>query len=413
MILVDQFMDIKVRHGNGQSIRSIAEDLGVARNTVRKVLRKEHSIEATAPSTKRRPKRSKLDPYRAFIRERVQEFNLSPIRLLAEIQPMGYRGGVHTIRRFVQSLSQDKVRIELATVRFETPPGKQAQCDWAHVGKFPGSQGKMIDIYVFVIVLGYSRQMYIEFTTDMKIPTLIACHQRAFEFFQGIPQAILYDNMSQVRSNPGRLNLRFLDFANHYGFTVKTHRPYRPRTKGKVERAVDYIKDNFLNGRRFEGLSDMQMQAFVWLEQTANVRVHGTTGEKPQDLWLQEKEQLLDLSQVKPFQLAVREERKVASDSFVSYGRSRYSVPPCFIGKNVEVSAELGVIRIYTQDAIIAEHQEAQHPGQTIMEPVHMEELWRETLEMIPVRGKPHCEVNLQNEVVERRELSIYEEVVQ
>jgi hypothetical protein len=255
--------------------------------------------------------------------------------------------------------------------------------------------------------------MYIEFTTDMKIPTLIACHQRAFEFFQGIPQAILYDNMSQVRSNPGRLNLRFLDFANHYGFTVKTHRPYRPRTKGKVERAVDYIKDNFLNGRRFEGLSDMQMQAFVWLEQTANVRVHGTTGEKPQDLWLQEKEQLLDLSQVKPFQLAVREERKVASDSFVSYGRSRYSVPPCFIGKNVEVSAELGVIRIYTQDAIIAEHQEAQHPGQTIMEPVHMEELWRETLEMIPVRGKPHCEVNLQNEVVERRELSIYEEVVQ
>ncbi len=411
MITVDQFMNLKLRRQQGQSVRSTASDTGLARNTVRHVLRGEHSIEQRAHRSKaRRTRASKLDPFKEYVQKRVEEFDLSAVRILPEIQSMGYRGGLHTIRRFVSTLKQEQVRAKVATVRFETPPGKQAQCDWGHIGKFPDATGKLVDVYVFVIVLAYSRQQFVCFTTSMKIPALIECHQRAFEYFQGVPQTILYDNMSQVRTAPGRLNAQFADFAAHYAFEVKTHRPYRPRTKGKVERMVDYVKGNFLNGREFAGLEDLNVQGQQWLEEVANVRIHRTTGQPPRDLWLQEKDQLIALDRARPYVLSVREDRKVAADTFVSFNRSRYSVPPTFIGKPVEIVALNGTIQIRCADAIIAEHLQANAPGQTIMNHEHIEELWRMTLDRVPLRGTRHCNVRL-DESVDACPLSRYEEV--
>lgn len=409
MIKVDQFMDIKSRNKNGQSIRSIVKGTGIARNTVRQVLRAEHPIESGKARKAPKARSSKIDPFKEYIRKRVQEFDLSAVRILPEIKAMGYEGGLHTIRRFIKSINQDRVRASVATVRFETPPGKQAQCDWGHIGKFPDASGKLVDVYVFVIVLGYSRQLYIHFTTSMKIPTLVDCHQKAFEHFQGIPQTILYDNMSQVRTGPGRLNAQFGDFASHHGFEVKTHRPYRPRTKGKVERMVDYVKNNFLNGKDFAGLDDLNSQAIQWLSTVANVRIHSTSGEKPHDLWLQEKDQLISLSQVRPYIPVVRADRKVASDTFVSFENNRYSVPPKFIGKTMEIIAQGGVIKIRCNDAIITEHEQSNMTGQTIMKPEHMEELWKSTLDMVPLRGAPHCNVQL-NESVKQCSLTSYDE---
>lgn len=411
MITVDQFMNLKSRHQNGQSIGSIQQDTHHSKNTIRRVIRGEHPIETRTSPKPRAKRKGKLDAFQDYIRKRVEEFDLSPIRIHGEIVAMGYTGGVHTVRRFIKQIKQDSTRLRLATVRFETPPGKQAQCDWGHIGKFPDASGNLVDVYVFVIVLGYSRQMYIHFTTDMKIPTLIDCHQKAFEFFEGVPQTILYDNMSQVRSGPERLNTKFDDFARHYGFEVSTHRPYRPRTKGKVERSVDYIKENFLNGRRFEGLADLQNQAMSWLATVANVRIHGTTGQKPHEMWLQEKDQLIDSTKLRPYTPCVQSERKVAVDSFVSFDRSRYSVPPDFIGKTVEIQCSSGTISIRCGDTVIAEHREATGPGQSIMEPNHMEELWRSTLAMIPTQGKAHCNLDLRDAKVEHRPLSQYDEV--
>jgi len=411
MIMVDQFMDIKSRHNNGQSIHSIAHDTGIARNTVRKVLRGEHSIQSRSrTSSTAKARASKLEPFHDYIRKRVQEFDLSAVRILPEIQAMGFQGSVHTVRRYIKSLKQDRARISLATVRFETPPGKQAQCDWGYVGKFPDSAGKLIDIYVLVMVLGYSRQLFARFTTSMKIPMLVECHQLAFEYFQGVPHTILYDNMSQVRSGPGRLNETFADFAGHCGFEIKTHRPYRPRTKGKVERMVDYVKDNFLNGRDFKGLNDLNTQSITWLDNTANVRLHGTTGQRPYDLWLTERTQLLDWKQVRPYFSAAKLDRKVGTDSFVSFEKSRYSVPPKFIGHTVEIIAQAGTITIRCADAIIAEHEQAKYTGQTIMDHEHMRELWLSTVAMVPLRGEPHCNVRL-DESVEQCSLACFEEV--
>jgi Integrase core domain len=216
--------------------------------------------------------------------------------------------------------------------------------------------------------------------------------------------------MSQVRTGPGRLNAQFGDFASHYGFDIKTHRPYRPRTKGKVERMVDYVKKNFLNGKDFAGSDDLNSQALAWLSTVANVRIHGTTGQKPNDLWLQEKDQLLSLDQARPYVPVVRTDRKVASDTFVSFDKNRYSVPPKFIGKTIEIIAQGGVIKIRCEDAIIAEHVQSTSSGQTIMKHEHMEELWKSTLDMVPLRGVPHCNVQM-DEAVKVCSLSSYDEV--
>ena len=194
---------------------------------------------------------------------------------------MGYTGSVVTLRRFLHSLKPERERLRKLTVRFETPPGKQAQADWAYCGRFSHPSGHIFPVYVFVMVLGFSRMLYIEFTSSMKLPALIACHLHAFDFFAGWPLEILYDNMKQVRLSPAELNPLFVDFAQHYGFAIKTHRIRRPRTKGKVERMVHYVKDAFLNGRTFTDLADLNAQAHSWLTHTANTRMHATTGQRP------------------------------------------------------------------------------------------------------------------------------------
>ncbi len=136
--------------------------------------------------------------------------------------------------------------------------------------------------------------------------------------------------MKQVRLGPAELTPLFADFAHHYGFTVKTHRIRRPRTKGKVERMVHYVKDAFLNGRTFRDLADLNAQAHCWLTRTANTRLHATTGQRPIDLWPQEK--LTPLTTVARYQLAELVSRQAGSDGFVRFEKSRYSLPPEYAG---------------------------------------------------------------------------------
>ncbi len=409
MITVDQFMDVKTRIANKQSLRSIAQDTGHSRNTIRKIARGERVLQDFTEKKPRKPRAHKIDPLCDYIKKQVSEFNLSSERILPEIQAMGYKGGIHSLRRYVASIKAESQRLASATVRFETPPGKQAQCDWGHIGKFLDATGNLIDIYVFVIVLSFSRQMFIHFTTSMKIPTLIECHEKAFEYFEGVPQTILYDNMAQVRSGPNKLNPTFADFSDHFGFNVSTHRPYRPRTKGKVERMVDYIKGNFLNAREFAGLEDLNLQGQKWLDETANVRVHSTTHAKPSELWQQEKELLIALDPARPFIPSLRVERKVSKDSFVATGNSRYSVPPSYIGKSVEVTMQGTSITIRCDGAIIAEHPLAESVGQSVAKEEHLQALWETTLERHPLQGERHCNVRL-DETVQSCDLSRFEE---
>jgi transposase len=349
-----------------------------------------------------------LDAFKPYVEQRYHEFDLSAVRLLEEIQPMGYAGSIRTLRRYLETLAPER-RLAGATVRFETPPGAQGQVDWASCGHFVDAAGAKLPVYAFVMVLGYSRMAFVWFTASMDLPQLMRCHMEAFAFFGGWPKAILYDNMAQVRLNAGQLHPQFVDFANHYGFTIRTHRVRRPRTKGKVERFVSYLKDNFLNGRTFADHDDLNAQARHWLDNTCNVRVHETTGQRPIDLFAEE--QLTPVSSVTPYQVYERIERKVGSEGFVRFDRSSYSVPPRHVGQKVFVEAYADHIVVRAGSLIIAEHERSKFAGACVADAEHVAAMWKLSLAQ-PAQARPHWQQVWQDSVA-AVSLTSYEEVAQ
>jgi hypothetical protein len=190
---------------------------------------------------------------------------------------------------------------------------------------------------------------------------------------------------------------------------VKTHRVRRPRTKGKVERMVDYVKDNFLNGRSFVDVDDLNAQGLHWLATVANVRTHATTQRRPLDLLAEEK--LTPYGEIRPYQIADRGVRKVDSSGFVRWGGSRYSVPPSNTGKEVLIEQGDNQVKIRCEDLILAEHPKADKPGKCIADPEHIQELWRLSLARSSAPRR-HWEVTFE-QTVETARLASYEEVTQ
>jgi len=404
LLRVEEWMDIRSLRKEGHSIKAIVRQTGFSRNTVRRVLRE------AGPGAYRTPERaSQLDPFKAYVKERYDSCGLSAVRLEGEIRGMGYTGSIWTVRRYLGSLRPEQERLRKLTVRFETPPGKQAQADWAYCGRFPDGQGRLVPVYAFVMVLSFSRMLYAEFTASMKLPWLMRCHQNAFDFFGGWPREILYDNMKQVRLGPGELNPLFLDFARHYDLAIKTHRVRRPRTKGKVERMVHYVKDGFLNGRSFADFAELNAQARHWLCHVANVRVHATTSRRPVELLREEG--LTGVKTLAAYRLYEITSRKAGYDGFVRFERSRYSLPPQYAGQNVLVGKEGQRIVIRSGDMIVAEHAEARRPGSTLADPLHVQALWKLSLQKArtPV---PRWQLSFK-ESVQTTSLSLYQEAAQ
>jgi transposase len=402
MLTSEEWMDIKLLKAEGLSMREIARRTGHSRNTVKRVLTE------PAPRPFKAPDRgSKLDPFKPYIRQRYEQYGLSAVRLLEEVRVQGYGGSIYTLRRFLHSLKAGDRALERATVRFETPPGEQAQVDWTYCGRFADRTGHLIPVYGFALVLSFSRMLFCSFTTSMRIETLIACHLDAFEYLGGCPRKILYDNMKQVRLSASQLNPLFVDFASYYGVSVSTHTPRRPRTKGKIERAFAYVKDSFLAGRTFADLDELNAEARVWLETVANVRVHGTTKARPVDLLA--REGLASTAQIARYRVVDRATRTVDAEGFVRYGRSRYSVPPEHVGRLVVVESDAGAIRVRCDQLVIAEHQAATKPGSSVVEPAHVEAMWKLSLGAQAPRPPRWC-VRF-DQGVAARPLTDYEEV--
>jgi transposase len=279
LISMEEWVDIVALHRQGLSIKAICRQLGVGRNTVRRALRRE------GPPAYRRPAApSKLDPYKDYLLSRLAEFpELSAAALCDEIRAQGYGGGISILKEFTRPYRQ---RRREPAVRFETPPGRQAQVDWAELGRHE-LRGQLFDLHLFVMVLGFSRALYAEAVTAADLPTFLGCHAHAFAYFGGMPAEVLYDNAKVVVLSRGaagpRYNPGLLDFAGRYGFAPRLCRPYRAQTKGKVERSIGYLRDRFFVGRRFRDLEDLNGQLLAWLDAVANRRCHATTGERPFD----------------------------------------------------------------------------------------------------------------------------------
>lgn len=386
MITLEEWVDIRVLHQQGATIKQIARELGLARNTVRKALREEHGPQYQH----RTPRASKLDPYKDYLRVRLEQVPLiSGVRLYEEIQTQGYTGEISILRDFLRPL-RDQHAHDL-TVRFETLPGQQAQVDWGSFGSLTEA-GITSKLYGFVFILGYSRAMYVEFTTSQVIESLLRCHLHAFEYLGGYPQEILYDNMKTVilqrEAERGRYRWhpKFLDFAGYYGLSPRVCQPYRARTKGKVERMIGYVKDNFFEGRAFEGLEDLTHQALVWCDTVANVRVHATTHEVPFERL--KREPLLS-HQIRPlYDTSEVVVRQVSRDCYVSFKGNVYSVPWPYGGKAVTVRATpAGLLEIWVEHTQVGTHRLSRQKGQVITDPDHFKGLWSATCQ---APGKRH-----------------------
>jgi transposase len=231
MMLQEMSMQIKFWNKDRRSKTAIAQQLGVSRQTVYNHLNRKE------PFPKRRAARaSKLDPFKEYVRARLEGFDLPAAVLFEELRQRGYRGGLTILRGFVRPLKKELVR--RVTERFETLPGRQAQIDWGECGTIEIG-GERKKLYLFVMVLGYSRMMYGRFTTSTKLPVLLACLARAFAVL-GVPAEVLVDNMKQavdqhdVSTGTVRWNKRFLDFAEHHGTLPVASPPYWPRVKASA-----------------------------------------------------------------------------------------------------------------------------------------------------------------------------------
>jgi transposase len=347
------WMDIRSDRLKGMSYAEIGRKYHIDPRTAKKYAESDTRPEYVLSE----PKPSKLDPYKEVISILLEEAPYSAERIYEKIRDHGFNGGHSIVKDYVRGKKEQLD--EKATVRFETMPGLQGQMDWAYFeDRTVLEGGKEKKLYCFLLILGYSRMRYIEFVTDMNTNTMICCHANAFRYFGGYPEEILYDNMKQVvikrllKQEDSTLNRQFEDFAGFYGFKPVLCRPYRGQTKGKVERTVQYVRDNFMVGIRYDSLDDLNGQALAWCNKV-NGKVHATTGEIPFERLKKEglnplkREYIIDKINL----------RRVQKDCLISYNGSQYSVPSEYAGKDVAVVGLDNMLAAYHEGKQIALHR--------------------------------------------------------
>jgi len=353
--------DIEELKRQGLSIQAISKLTGFDRKTIRKYLMKPEGIPVYGP----RPARpSKLDAFKPYIEERLKAGVWNAQVVMRELRARGFTGGYTILKDWLHP--QRSSAQVTAVRRFETPPGKQAQVDWGHLGSIDIDEQEH-KLNGFTFTLGYSRTMMAEAALDQKLGTLLKMHEEAFRQLGGVPEEILYDRMKTVWveiDDRGEIvwNPVFLDFARYWGFTPRLCRPYRAQTKGKVESGVKYVRRNFLcglQGREPSGLDDLNAQLRAWVWEVANQRVHGTTHEQVSSRWNADRFNLLPLNGRPPYPYIDDELRKVARDAYVSWHGSRYSVPWTYAGKQVWVREREREIEVHYGRHRIAIHGQA------------------------------------------------------
>jgi len=398
MLKKEDFAMSKALDRQGVYLKDIADELGVHPRTVRRALDR-----GSAPKPERKRPGSKLAPYKPKIDRLLKENVWNAMVILREIQSDGYRGGIALVRRYVEP--KRALRPSRVTVRFETGPGEQLQTDWGEITV--EMTGKPAKVYFSVNTLGYSRRFHFWCTDSLDAEHTYEGLIRSLEYFGGVTQEVLVDNQKSAvlqASNQGqpRFNERFLDLAAHYGLTPRACRPYRARTKGKDERMVGYIKQNFfVRYRAFESWAHLNQLAEQWLAEEADKRVHGTVKEVVIERFAREQPVLSPLPQ-KRYDTSYREFRQVAWDSYIDVGGNRYSVPGALAGQAVEVYIGLdGSLRVYDPEdpnldrLPVATHtlRSAKEGWVTVLE--HHAALWKDVFQ------------------VEQRPLQAYEEVTQ
>ena len=397
--VVEQVLQALAR---GEPVSVIARSYGLDRKTVRT-----WRARGGYGLRQRRVAVSRLDPYRAWLARRAPEVGYNAAVLTRELHAQGFVGSAIIVRRAVRPLRAAALP-SAATVRFETPPGAQAQVDFGQVRVWIGDA--CVPAQVFVMTLGYSRRCFAAAFPRQRLREWLAGHEQAFQHFGGVTDTLVVDNAKAMVLTHTReattWHPTYADFAGYYGFRPWACAPYRPQTKGKVESGVKYVARNALAGKRFHSWAHLDAWLVEWAVTIADQRVHGTTHERPADRFAQEA--LTPLDGRPPYAWAHVRERRVATDALVSIAGARYSVPAALVGATVTVREHASAFTIWHGDAVVATHaRQGRH--QVVMQPAHYAGLLRvdrTPLALVPPQYDPRYP---QSGDVAARDLAVYE----
>jgi len=329
-------------------------------------------LEEGAYRPRRTPRRaSKLDPYKPQILRWLESYAYTGVQVLRRLREDGYDGGSTILNDYIAKIRPRKQKAYL-TLSFA--PGECAQVDWGQYGSVPvGSTQRRLSF--FVMVLCYSRMMYVEFTVSQSMEHFLACHQNAFNAFGAVPESVMVDNLKSavIRRLIGQapvFNPRYLDMANHFGFKIKACGVGKGNEKGRVENAVGYIKKSFLGGLDISDFSAVNPAAREWLDTVANVRVHGATREKPVERFKVEKPAMQPLP-AQPYDVAVTRPTRATNRFRVVLDTNRYSVPAEYAGQRLMLKAYPERICIYHNTNLIAQHPRRYERNQDFENPDH------------------------------------------
>jgi len=370
--------------GEHWKIGTIVSELGVHPDTVKNAIGHEKFFPIARPL---RP--SKVDPFRAFIVEQLEKHpRLRATRLHEMVRLRGYTGSVTQLRRFVKAV---RPRRREAFLRLETLPGEQGQVDWASFDTIRIGRA-LRKLSCFVMVLSFSRAIFARFALDQTSESFILGHRLAFEKFQGVPRNLLYDNLkSVVLEREGQLvryHPRILELAGHYHFAPQPCAPYRGNEKGKVERAIHYIRYSFFEARHFTSLDDLNRQLRDWLDTVAMMRpVPPHQDRTVRDAFEEERQVLLPLPE-HPFEADLVRPICSGKTPYVRFDANDYSIPPARIHQPLTLAASEKVVRILDGTIEVARHDRSYDRGRRIEDPEHLRPLADEKRRARELRGR-------------------------
>jgi transposase len=337
-------------------VRAIARKLGMNRKSVERVIHRRSVVLEVAPFSRA----SRLDPYKDQISALLKEDpETTSMVILQRIRASGFDGGYTIVKEWVKGLRMRIAPNKEAFFKMDFAVGEAAQVDW---GEFGDVFGDGVQIHCFVMVLCYSRLIYIEFTKSERFEAFVRCHENAIAYFDGLrPEQFWYDNLpTAVSERMGKLvrfNARFLAYAGHHHFTPHACNKARGNEKGRVEDGVKYIRMNFWHSRTFADFEDLCGQACGWRDETANLREHRTTRKIPRLVFEHEEKARLEKANVEPYETDEVFSETIRPDYHIIYETNQYSVPWTLVGCVVTVRVDQSELRVYYQDRFVTKHE--------------------------------------------------------
>ena len=372
MIDFETFQKIKLYHSQqGLTVGQIASQLTLDPRTVEYWLNQPNFRPKRSTA-----RRSKLDPFKPTIIGMLEKHPYSAVQIFQRIREDGYQGGISILKDFVQKV---RPRRAPAFLTLAFAPGECAQVDWGEYGTIQvGSTRRRLSF--FLMVLCHSRMMYLEFFVSQTMEHFLAGHQNGFQFFGGVPRKIMVDNLKsavlkRIVGEAPLFNPRFLDFANHCGFTIIPCSVGKGNEKGRVENGVGYVKKNFLGGLEMPDFTAINPAARYWLESVANVRIHGETKKPPAELFRKEERPALGRLPEIPHDIGTVHTVRASNRFRVRLETNRYSVPSEYASQRLTLKAWPDRLCIYHQNNLIASHPRCYDRYQDIEDPDHPREL--------------------------------------